>query len=117
MSIIETNRFDAHAERRLQARLGQAGIKPGTLIPGGIGGLLDATYDVQDSSGDSISREFAGLLLSIDEAMSGIEEAKPVDPLDVPRSTRRTDEQHGRPWSRRLRSVADPHDEVLGGTA
>lgn len=114
MSIIETNRFDAHAERRLQARLGQAGIKPGTLIPGGLGGLLDAAYDVQNSSGDATSKDFAGLLLAIDEAMTDIEAAKPVDPLDVPRPVRRSIELRLRSRPIRPRSAADTDDVVDG---
>ena len=112
MSIIDTNRFDAYADRRLQARMGQAGIKPGTLIPGGLGGLLEAAYDVQGSSGDATAREFTGLLLSIDEAMSSIEEAKPADPLETSRTTRRSMEPRSRQWLRRPRSVAEPEDEA-----
>lgn len=104
MSIIDTDRFDVHAERRLHARLGQAGVKPGKLITGGMGGLLDAAFDLD--AGDATSRDFANLLLAIDEAMSDVEEAKPVEPLDAPRLERRSAGFRSRPWLRFLRAAA-----------
>lgn len=91
MNIIRTGRFDAFADRRLQSRLGAHGVRPGTLIPGGIGGLLDATYGTESCAGDATSKEFAGLLSGIDDAMTDVEAAKPADPLERRAPRRRSD--------------------------
>lgn len=112
MNIIETERFGMHAERRLQARMSQAGMKPGKLIPGGIGEFLDASFDLH--AGDATSRDFADLLLAIDEAMSDVEEAKPVEPLEAPRFERRSVGSRSRPWLRFLPAAAKPtHPHVV----
>jgi hypothetical protein len=121
LSIVNTNRFDRYAARRLENRLGVAGVNRMRIVDGGIGRLLDSAFPIGRTAGDETAKEFAGLLVAIDEAMTELEAVRPANPLQETRAPRRTAERaraadmfrRTKPWEREHRIALAEFDRII----
>lgn len=121
MTIVNTDRFDRYATRRLENRLGEAGVDRMRIVDGGIGRMLDWAFRIETTSGDETAKEFAGLLGRVDEAMTELEEARPAEALQERRTPRRTAEKsriadvfkRTKPWEREHRIAMTEFDRII----